>query len=172
MKIFHGSTVCVEKPLATACRELLDFGKGFYVTNLQEQAERWAIRVAGTRKASTAWLNVYQLDIEEAYDNYNCLTFKAYNEEWLDFIIDSRNGGTRWKAFDLIEGGIANDRVFDSIELYLANLLSRQEALGRLAAHQPNNQFCLISQQLIDQCLHFEEAIFIDVHYQKGGSHG
>lgn len=99
MKILHGSPVCVEKPVATACRELLDFGKGFYVTNLQEQAERWAIRVAGARKASAAWLNVYQLDIEEAYDNYNCLTFKAYNEEWLDFIIDSRNGGDTLESF-------------------------------------------------------------------------
>lgn len=172
MKIFHGSTVCVEKPLATACRDLLDFGKGFYVTTLREQAERWALRVAGTRKASTAWLNVYQLDIEEAYKDYNCLIFKAYDEEWLDFIIDSRNNGTRWKAFDLIEGGIANDRVFDSIELYLANLLSREEALGRLAAHQPNNQICLINQELIDHYLHFQEAINIDIQPQKGDFNG
>ena len=170
MNIFHGSTVRVEKPLATACRDLLDFGKGFYVTNLREQAQQWALRVAGTRNVPTAWLNVYQLDIEKAYTHYNCLIFKAYDEKWLDFIIDSRNGGVQWQAFDLIEGGIANDRVFDSIELYLANLLTREEALRRLAAHQPNNQLCLINQQLIDECLHFKEAIRIDI--KKGRPNG
>ena len=32
----------VQNPLAKAGRENLDFGKGFYVTNIHEQARRWA----------------------------------------------------------------------------------------------------------------------------------
>ena len=50
MKVYHGSTQAVEYPLVGVGRENLDFGKGFYVTDIYAQAERWswhyAIRVA------------------------------------------------------------------------------------------------------------------------------
>ena len=34
-------------------------------------------------------------------------------------------------------------------------MMTVEMALGQLAQHQPNNQFCLLSQLLIDECLHF-----------------
>ena len=44
MKIYHGSTVIVDKPLVSYGRDNLDFGKGFYTTNMQNQAEKWVQR--------------------------------------------------------------------------------------------------------------------------------
>lgn len=44
--LFHGSNLCVEKPLIDKGRNNLDFGKGFYLTKIQEQAEKWAEVVA------------------------------------------------------------------------------------------------------------------------------
>ena len=44
MKLYHGSTVIVDKPLVSYGRENLDFGKGFYTTNMQSQAEKWVQR--------------------------------------------------------------------------------------------------------------------------------
>lgn len=44
MKVFHGSTSIVDKPLANIGRNLLDFGKGFYLTTLENQAISWASR--------------------------------------------------------------------------------------------------------------------------------
>lgn len=38
MKVFHGSTSIVDKPLANIGRNHLDFGKGFYLTTLENQA--------------------------------------------------------------------------------------------------------------------------------------
>ena len=35
MKLYHGSTVIVDKPLVSYGRDNLDFGKGFYTTNMQ-----------------------------------------------------------------------------------------------------------------------------------------
>lgn len=40
--VFHGSIMEVSKPLVALGRPNLDFGQGFYVTDLQQQAERWA----------------------------------------------------------------------------------------------------------------------------------
>lgn len=50
MKVYHGSTFCVDLPLASVCRDNLDFGKGFYVTDLKEQAVSWALRIAAITK--------------------------------------------------------------------------------------------------------------------------
>lgn len=44
MKVFHGSTSIVDKPLANIGRNHLDFGKGFYLTTLENQAISWASR--------------------------------------------------------------------------------------------------------------------------------
>ena len=45
MIVYHGSNMEVATPFAHLGRNNLDFGKGFYVTTLQEQAKRWAERL-------------------------------------------------------------------------------------------------------------------------------
>lgn len=40
MKLYHGSFVSVSNPLTNVGRRELDFGSGFYVTRLREQAEQ------------------------------------------------------------------------------------------------------------------------------------
>ncbi len=42
MIVFHGSNKEIATPLVHVGRNNLDFGKGFYVTTLQQQAKRWA----------------------------------------------------------------------------------------------------------------------------------
>ena len=37
LTVYHGSTCRIEEPLAGVCRPNLDFGIGFYVTDLKEQ---------------------------------------------------------------------------------------------------------------------------------------
>lgn len=37
--------------------------------------------------------------------------------------------------------------------------ITKEVALGRLRYEYPNNQLCLLSQQLIDECLSFKENI-------------
>jgi len=44
MILYHGATMRVEHPLCDFGRADLDFGKGFYLTDLREQAEEWAAR--------------------------------------------------------------------------------------------------------------------------------
>ena len=42
MILYHTSTVEIQRPELSYSRPRLDFGKGFYVTTLQEQAKRLA----------------------------------------------------------------------------------------------------------------------------------
>lgn len=157
MNVFHGSTKIIRQPLANAGRPNLDFGTGFYVTDLREQAVFWANRPVNNNRPH--WLNIYELDINDIRNSdYRYLRFDSYDFEWLEFVVANRRGEERWQAYDIIEGGIANDRVFNTIELYVAGLTPREEALEKLRYEKPNNQLCLIRQDLIDRYLHFVDA--------------
>lgn len=152
--VYHGSLLTVKQPIAKAGRENLDFGQGFYVTDIKEQAERWAFRI-GRQQKRVPLLNIYQLDLERTTTQFSYLKFPNYDEEWLDFIVKSRKGQKPWAKYDIVEGGVANDRVIDTVEAYMNGMMTVEMALGQLSQHQPNNQFCLLSQPLIDQCLKF-----------------
>lgn len=161
MEVFHGTTLIVDTPSVGAGRRNLDFGERFYLTNIRQQAIDWAQRPINKDKPQ--YLNCYDLDIDGILINdYKYLKFKAYDDAWLDFVIGNRRGERRWKDYDLVEGGIANDRVFNTIELYDANLITREEALARLQYEKPNNQICLIHQQIVDKFLVFKEAILLN----------
>lgn len=155
--VYHGGTEIVETPICRLGRENLDFGRGFYVTVFKEQAIEWAKSTAKRRK-SQAIVNIYQLDRDSILTKARCKIFKAYDQEWLEFIVASRKGLNPAAEYDYIEGGVANDRVIDTINLYMAGLMSADIALKRLSEHQPNNQICLLSQSITDKHLSYERS--------------
>lgn len=158
--VYHGSTEIVELPICKLGRPNLDFGQGFYVTDLREQAVSWATLVAD-RRGLPPILNRYRLNRNAILSEGRCKVFKAYDSEWLQFIVASRRGQQVANDYDYIEGGVANDRVVDTVNLYLVGLMDEYTALRRLSEHQPNNQMCILSQELTDKHLVFDgtEAI-------------
>ena len=153
--VYHGSNAIVRHPLCRAGRPNLDFGQGFYVTDMQQQAIDWAKNVA-RREGGTPLLNTYLLDRESILAEAHCKVFTAYDRDWLLFIVDAREGTDIADSYDYVEGGVANDRVVDTVNLYIAGLVDIDTALQRLALHQPNNQMCLLKQSLIDKYLIYD----------------
>ncbi len=158
MILYHGGTDAIVRPDCKAGRPDLDFGHGFYVTLLQEQAEGFAKRKARDRKASPV-INVYEFDYDAAISECAFLKFESYDEAWLDFVVDSRSGLIPWVNYDIVEGGVANDRVIDTVELYTIGILDKTAALGRLSEHQPNHQICILNQEILDKYLKFVKVI-------------
>ncbi|BCN31834.1 DUF3990 domain-containing protein [Anaeromicropila herbilytica] len=154
MLIYHGSFCVIQKPKIEYSRDKLNFGKGFYVTPLMEQAEAWVARFKRTGR--NAIVNCYEYDENKVCQNYRIKKFKEYDDEWLDFIIACRNGDLIYQEYDVVEGGIANDKVFNTVELFMDGLISKYEALGRLKYQQPNYQICFINQEVINQYLLFK----------------
>lgn len=62
MKLYHASTDCIPRPDTAHSRDNLDFGKGFYLTAIREQAIAYAERF--TRRNKDAYINEYELDDE------------------------------------------------------------------------------------------------------------
>lgn len=154
MEVYHASSVIVDSPDVVHSRAFLDFGKGFYMTTIREQAEKYALRFL--RRNKEAWLNIYELD--EAYLAYRVKTFTEYNEEWLDFVAQCRTGRDV-ENYDIIMGGIANDKVFRTIDLFFAGDITRETALKRLVFEKVNHQICISNQEVIDRCLTYKSSI-------------
>ena len=157
--LYHGSYAAIPQPLAARGRRCLDFGQGFYLTNLRPQAERWA-QVVTERKTRNGIprLNVYQFD-ETLVQGNRWLRFEKYNLAWLDYVVACRRGEDVWQQYDIVEGGVANDNVIDTVEDYTQGIITAEQALGQLRYKPVNHQLCIISQTVIDRCLHFTEAV-------------
>ena len=156
MIVYHGSYCIVDKPDIRYSREALDFGKGFYLTDIKEQAINWSERFK--IRGKKAYLNIYELELENIKKGYKIKMFSNYDEKWLDFILECRNGSSIYKDYDVLTGGIADDRVYNTMELYIDNLISKKETLKRLKYYKPNNQICIVNQEVIDFHLRFIKA--------------
>ncbi len=154
MILYHTSDKTIRHPDLAFSRAYLDFGKGFYTTPIRRQAEKYGRRFF--KEGREAYLNVYELDDE--LSGYTDKVFDAYDGNWLDYVVTCRRDAPH-ATFDKIEGGIADDDVFNTLDLYMDNLISRTEAIKRLRKKKPNWQICLCNQNLIDLHLHFVESI-------------
>ncbi len=159
MIVYHGSYCVVKYPDIAHSRDNLDFGKGFYLTDIRQQAEAWTERYARNNKSPI--LNIYDFDFEVVKKNYTVKVFEQHNEDWLDYIISCRSG-KQPMIYDVIIGGIADDRVYDTIELYFDNLIDKKEAIHRLMYHKPNNQICISNQEITETHLTFLSSEVVD----------
>lgn len=154
MRLYHASTVVIEKPDVLHSRDKLDFGRGFYLTSMREQAIRYAERF--TLRGKEAFVNEYELD--DTTEEFIIKYFPRYDEDWLDYVSACRKGLPVKEIYDAVSGGVANDKVFNTVDLYFAGVISKSEALGRLKYEKPNHQLCILNGQMLDRHLHFVKA--------------
>ena len=133
----------------------LDFGRGFYVTPIEEQAKNWSLKFK--KKNKNAIVSIYTLD-DNAFNDCKVLNFTSYSEEWLDFILNCRSGKDT-SNYDIVMGGVANDKVFNTVELFFDGLIDKKEALKRLKYEKPNLQIAFRKQSVIDKYLSFERSL-------------
>lgn len=158
--LYHGSYTAVQQPLAKAGRRNLDFGQGFYLTNIKEQAEAWAFIIASRKGRNVnPVISVFRFDEERArLDNVRYKIFPAYDLDWLDYVVECRRGKDYSSECDIVEGGVANDNVIDTVEDYEKGIITAEQALGQLKYKKVNHQLCILNQSVIDNYLHFIES--------------
>lgn len=152
MRLYHGSSSVVSEPHIGFSRANLDFGKGFYATSIRSQAERWARRKAFMDGSDTAIVSEFELSGTRPLKT---LEFKEADERWVDFVCQCRRGGTQYKSYDLIIGGVADDKVYEAVSMYFKGLWDMETTLNALRFYEVNDQYCFVTQQTIDQTLTF-----------------
>ena len=122
---------------------------------IESQAINWATIIAGRKGRNTKGvINIYDFDIEKAEkDNIRFKRFPSYDIEWLDYVVDCRKGKDISSSYDIVEGGVANDNVIDTVEDYEKGIITAEQALGQLRYKQINHQICILNQEVIDKYL-------------------
>lgn len=154
MIVYHGSIETVKKPDVQHSYRTLDFGRGFYVTTVKEQAERWARRKADIYGNNRAVVNIYQMN-----DDTNGLRVKLFEEdliEWIDFVCRCRDGEKDYQKYDVIFGKVANDKVFRVVDMYHTGIWDKERALKEIKVYPSYDQIAFIHQKAIDRLLQFE----------------
>ena len=138
MTLYHGGADEIANPDLSHSRKAVDFGAGFYVTPIYDQAKRWSEK--RKRRTGSAVVSRYEFD-ESAASNLKVLRFESYSEAWLDFIVKYRalEDGSDW---DIVSGGVANDKVFDTLEAFFDGFATKAQTIDRLRMETPNMQFC------------------------------
>lgn len=163
--LFHGSYTSVSSPLVKLGRKKVDFGQGFYLTKLQKQAESWAITIA-ERKGRNARpvLSTYSFDDEAIKsDGFRVKVFENYDFEWLEYVVNCRRGGMLQQQYDMVEGGVANDNVIDTVEDYENGIITAEQALGQLKYKKVNHQICILNQDIADKYLSFVSSETVEM---------
>lgn len=135
--VYHGSCFEFESVDLKKSHNRRDFGKGFYTTVLKSQSEEWAYRLSLREKKKKYF--VYEFLFEES-TALKVKRFDSLNEEWLEFIKKNRSDGGLQHPYDVVIGPVADDNTMATVQLYISNILTAEEAINRLRYSKANNQ--------------------------------
>lgn len=143
-KLYHGSDILIDVIDLAKGRINKDFGKGFYLTSIENQAWEMAKRRARQTPDATPIVTAF------AFDD-TCLTsnelavkvFDEVSEEWAEFILKNRHAsrsGFRHN-YDIVIGPIADDGVVQQLELYEMGLIKLPQLVEVLRYQKLNDQY-------------------------------
>ena len=134
MKLYHGSTVSIDRIDLSKSRPNKDFGRGFYMSADRQQAQRMG-EFKALIEGRTAVMNTFLFDDQVMTSGeLKVLSFDGYSREWADFIFLNRNNKFKEQAhdYDIVYGPIANDRVGVQIGKYEAGDITIDQFLENL----------------------------------------
>ena len=135
--LYHGSNIAFDKIDLGKSHNRRDFGRGFYCTVLESQAEEWAKRLY--LRSHKGGRYVYRYLFRQTED-LKIKHFAALDQEWLEFIKENRTKGGIQHAYDVVVGPVADDNTMETVQLYLSGILKAEEAVERLRYNKVNNQ--------------------------------
>lgn len=158
MKVYHGSTQLIKKPVIERGRQSTDFGKGFYTTTNFEQAKNWAlIKQRNAGNSAKAMVSIYEVDDNLLKKSgYDILTFDAPGEAWLTFVVDCRKSIFHGHA--IVFGPVANDKIYVTIAQYENNLLDLEATVARLKVNEFYDQISFHTDEALKE-LKFIDAV-------------
>lgn len=124
-----------------------DFGYGFYCSFEEKQAKRWALA-----KKNKHVVNVYSYTENK---NLNCLIFKQMSDEWLDFVVSSRQGERH--DYDIVEGPMADDTIWNYVDDFVRGMISRTAFWELVKFKYPTHQVVFCTEAAL-KCLEYARS--------------
>lgn len=159
MLLYHGSNTDIKVVDLAMCRPYKDFGRGFYLTILKEQAEKMAKRIARIYGGIPV-LNVFEID--GLFVESSNLCIKNFgtetSEAWARFVMNNRNRKfTDFTSlecnfdnkYDVVIGPIANDDMAVLFRQYENGMITFESMVNGMVYKETTNQYSFHTERAI-----------------------
>lgn len=152
LKLYHGSNVRIEHIDLSVGHINKDFGKGFYLTTIKEQAEAMAKRKARLFIDAVPIVTEFIFDDSSLNDKeLNVKIFDGVSEEWAAFIFENRRASETGfhHNYDIVIGPVADDGVVMQLDRYEMGKITLQQLVDELRYRKLNNQYYFGTERAI-----------------------
>ena len=134
MKLYHGTNIDFFEIDFKKCKPNKDFGCGFYLTDIKQQAVDMAIRRAKFEDKGSPVVQEYEFDESLlTSDELRVKIFDGISNDWAQFIVANRNAkGKRIHNYDVVVGPIADDGVTYQLRRYTEGAISMKRLIEEL----------------------------------------
>lgn len=151
MRLYHGSNVVIESINLAMCRPYKDFGKGFYLTDIKEQAKQMAKRVSRIYGGSPV---VNTFEIQDDFRKMSGLKIKDFGiqttEEWAKFVMNNRSRPitdevntlcNKDNKYDIVIGPVADDNMALLFRQYENEIIDFETLLKGMIYKKTSSQY-------------------------------
>lgn len=152
MILYHGSNTKIEHINLDKCLPYKDFGKGFYLTDIEQQALRMAERIARIRGGNPI-INKYSFDeINLANGSLDIKVFDKPTQEWASFVMANRNKNVVHPVhtYDIVVGPVANDTMATQFRIFEDGFIDLSELTKRIKYRDFTKQLFFATQRAIN----------------------
>lgn len=159
MRLYHGSNIVIESINLAMCRPYKDFGKGFYLTDIEEQAEKMAARVSKIYGGSPV---VNTFEIQDDFRSIETIKIKDFGlettEEWAKFVMHNRNRTftnvkdalcNKDNKYDIVIGPVADDNMALLFRQYENEIIDFETLLKGMIYKKTSSQYSFHTEKSI-----------------------
>ena len=139
MKLYHGSNIVIDQIDLSKCKPYKDFGQGFYLTEIKEQAEQMARRTSAIYSGEPI-VTEFEFD-ETALDTLSIKMFVMDNR--------SRKNLQPTHSFDIVIGPVADDTIATLFRNFDDGIIDLQMLVNGLKYKKVSSQYLFHSAKAI-----------------------
>ena len=149
MKLYHGSNTVIERIDLSKCKPYKDFGQGFYLTEIKEQAELMARRTSAIYGGEPI-VSEFEFD-ETALNILSVKMFEEQSEEWALFVMANRNRKNvqPTHCFDIVIGPVADDTIATLFRNFDDGIIDLHMLVNGLKYRKVSSQYLFHSAEAI-----------------------
>ena len=159
MRLYHGSNIAIDNINLAMCRPYKDFGQGFYLTDIEEQAEKMAIRVARIYGEKPI-VNIYEID--DDFKDFKDLKIKDFGikttEEWARFVMNNRSRVftdiknvlcNKDNKYDIVIGPVADDNMALLFRQYENEIIDFETLVKGMIYKETSSQYSFHTEKSV-----------------------
>ena len=159
MRLYHGSNIAIDNINLAMCRPYKDFGQGFYLTDIEKQAEKMAIRVARIYGEKPI-VNIYE--IEDNFKDLKNLKIKDFGiqttEEWARFVMNNRSRTftdmknvlcNKDNKYDIVIGPVADDNMALLFRQYENEIIDFETLVKGMIYKETSSQYSFHTEKSV-----------------------